>query len=120
MIMSAIPSLLSHISQQLMVTQIKLMSIKEGIDIARPEDNHGDAVVPTSLNSQFGNIANILVYLTGALSVIVLVFGGLRYVSSTGDAARVKAAKDTIMYGVIGLVVAILAYAIVNFVLTNI
>jgi hypothetical protein len=77
------------------------------------------ASTPSDLNAQFTVISNILIYLTGAIAVIVLVFGGLRYVTSTGDAARVKSAKDTIMYGVIGVVVAIMAYAIVNFVTSN-
>jgi hypothetical protein len=49
----------------------------------------------------------------------VIIFGGIRYVTSTGDSSRVKAAKDTVTYAVIGLIVALLAYAIVNFVLTN-
>lgn len=64
----------------------------------------------------FQGISNILIFLVGAIAVIVIIFGGLRYVTSTGDAARVKQAKDTILYGVIGLVIAILAFAIVNFV----
>lgn len=67
----------------------------------------------------FKTIANILIFLTGAIAVIVIIFGGLRYVVSTGDAARIKQAKDTILYGVIGLVIAILAYALVNFVVTT-
>lgn len=65
------------------------------------------------------NIVNIMLFIIGALSVILIVFGGIRYTTSAGDSSRVKAAKDTIMYAVIGLVVALLAYAIVNFVLTS-
>ena len=41
----------------------------------------------------------------------------IRYATSNGDAQQVKSAKDAVLYAVIGLVVAILAYAIVNFVL---
>jgi glucose uptake protein GlcU len=67
----------------------------------------------------FHTISNILIFLTGAIAVIVIIFGGLRYTISTGDAARVKQAKDTILYGIVGLVIAILAYAIVNFVTNN-
>jgi hypothetical protein len=65
----------------------------------------------------FGNIANVLIFLVGALAVLVVIYGGIRYVTSTGDAARVKAAKDTILYGIVGIVVALLAYAIVTFVI---
>ena len=64
-------------------------------------------------------IVNIMLTILGILAVIMIIFGGIRYTTSAGDASRVKAAKDTIMYSVVGLVVAILAYAIVNFVTTQ-
>lgn len=62
-------------------------------------------------------IVNTLLYVLGAISVIVIIIGGIRYTISMGDAKNVEAAKSTILYAVVGLVVAILAYAIVNFVL---
>jgi hypothetical protein len=74
----------------------------------------------TALTTEIGDIVNLMLYLAGAIAVIVIIYGGIRYVTSTGDAARVKAAKDTIMYAVVGLIVALLAYAIVNFVVNNI
>lgn len=67
-------------------------------------------------NGIFKDISNTLIFIVGAISVIMLIIGGLRYVISQGDAAGVKAAKDTILYAVIGVVVAIMAYAIVHFV----
>lgn len=57
-----------------------------------------------------------LLFILGIIAVIMIIVGGIRYVTSAGDASRVKAAKDTIMYSVVGLVVAILAYAMVTFV----
>lgn len=65
-------------------------------------------------------ISSVLIYLVGAIAVIMLILGGLRYVTSQGDSAAVKSAKDTILYGVIGVVVAIMAYAIVHFVIHSI
>jgi hypothetical protein len=62
------------------------------------------------------NIVNILLYILGAIAVIMIVIGGVMYTTSGGDAGSVKKAKDTILYAVIGLVVAIFAYAIINFV----
>ncbi len=62
------------------------------------------------------NIINVLLYLAGAIAVIVIVVGGLTYATSGGDQGKVKQAKDTILYAVIGLIVATIAYAIVNFV----
>ena len=56
----------------------------------------------------------------GLVAVIVIIIGGINYMTSAGDAGKVKKAKDTILYGVIGLVICVLAFAIVNFVIANI
>lgn len=63
------------------------------------------------------NVVNALLYVIGALSVIMLIWGGIRYTTSAGNANSVTSAKNTILYAVIGLIVAILAYAIVNWVI---
>lgn len=64
-------------------------------------------------------IVDIMLFLIGAISVLMVVVGGIRYVTSGGDPQQVKAAKDTVLYAVIGLVIAILAYAIVSFVVNQ-
>lgn len=63
------------------------------------------------------NLVNVMLYVLGAISVIVIIFAGIFYVMSMGDATAITKAKNTLLYAVIGLVVALLAYAIVNFVL---
>lgn len=70
--------------------------------------------------SLWSNILNILTYVIGAISVLMIVIGGLRYTLSGGDQAGINAAKNTIIYSVVGLVIAVMANAIVNFVLSNI
>ena len=50
----------------------------------------------------------------------MLIYGGIRYTTSGGNANSVTAAKNTVIYSIVGLVISILAYAIVNFVVTNI
>lgn len=65
-------------------------------------------------------IVNILLYILGVVAVIMIIVGAFMYVTSAGDATAVTKAKNTIMYSVVGLVVAILAYAIVNFVINAI
>lgn len=62
-------------------------------------------------------IVNILLYLLGAISVLVIIISGIYYVTSMGDSAAITRAKNTLLYAVIGLVVALLAYAIVNFII---
>ena len=64
----------------------------------------------------FQTISNVLIFLVGAVSVIMLIWGGLQYVISAGDSKRVESAKNTILYSIIGIVVALLAFAIVGFV----
>jgi len=76
-----------------------------------------DSQQPTSLPDQFKNIVNIALYIIGAVSVLMLIYGGIRYTVSGGDTAAVTAAKNTILYAIIGIVVALLAFAVVNFVI---
>lgn len=66
------------------------------------------------------DFVNIMLFAVGILAVIMLIWGGIRYVLSGGDSDAVSSAKKTILYAVVGLIVAILAYAIVNFVITTI
>lgn len=61
-------------------------------------------------------VSNILLFLIGLAAVIMIIIGGIRYTTSNGDASQTKAAKDTILYAVIGIVVALMAFAIVRFV----
>ena len=70
-------------------------------------------------NSIFRRITNILLFLVGAISVIMLIIGGIRYVISGGDQNQVTSAKNTILYAIVGIVIAFLAYAAVNFVTTQ-
>jgi hypothetical protein len=78
-------------------------------------DTNAGGTTVTSLPTIFKNVVNILLYVIGAISVIMLIVGGIRYATSAGNSANVTAAKNTIMYALIGLVIAVLAYAIVNF-----
>jgi hypothetical protein len=59
---------------------------------------------------------DIVFTVTGALALLVITIGGFRYILSRGDPSATAQAKDTIVYAVVGLVVSIAAYTIVNFV----
>ena len=70
-----------------------------------------------------GNITDILnavIGVLGIICVVIMIIGGTQYMTSSGDTGKVKKAKDTILYGLIGLIVCVLAFAIVNFVLSSI
>ena len=88
--------------------------ILEGAKQADPDDGAGASVGDT-----MANIVNILLYVIGAVAVLVIIIGGIMYAVSAGDPGKAKKAKDTILYAVVGLAVAMLAYAIVNFVITG-
>ena len=67
----------------------------------------------------FAKISNTLIFLVGAIAVLMVIIGALRYVLSNGDSAGLKSAKDTILYALIGVVVAMLSYALVAFVISR-
>ena len=60
---------------------------------------------------------NLAIGVIGFIAVVVIIYGGFMYTTSAGDSNKVTKAKNAIMYGIIGLVVAMLAFAIVNFVI---
>ena len=67
----------------------------------------------------FTTITNVMLFAVGAISVIMVVIGGLRYVISGGNSTNITAAKNTILYAIIGLVISIMAYAMINFVIAS-
>ena len=70
-----------------------------------------------TVNSFAGTITNTVLYFVGGVSIIMIIYGGILYTISSGDTTKTKKARDTILYAVIGLVVALLSLAIVNFVI---
>lgn len=81
--------------------------------------NEGSKPILSGKNSLLMNIAQTIVFLTAGISVVMVVIGGFKYVTSNGDSGGVKSAKDTILYAVIGLFIAISAQAIVSLVLSR-
>lgn len=77
------------------------------------EHNNSTKVVDTARN-----VINTMLFIVGILAVVMIIFSGIRYVMSAGNAQRVTQAKNILIYSVTGLIVALLAFAIVNFVLS--
>ncbi|MBB1531753.1 hypothetical protein HG461_001340 [Candidatus Saccharibacteria bacterium] len=93
------------------------LSVQEGANAARADG------MPTELigdNGVFSRLTNTILLIVGLISVIMLVYGGLRYILSGGDSKKVTDAKNTILYAIIGLIISLLAFAIVNFVLNSV
>lgn len=83
-------------------------SAARGID--QPDQLFGDGGI-------FQQITNVLLFAIGVLSVVMLIIGGLRYVISGGNKDAVNSAKNTILYAIVGLIVSLLSYAVVDFVI---
>jgi hypothetical protein len=92
------------------------MTIQSGAEAAHGNGQPSDIFGSTGV---FTTLSNVLLFVIGALSVIMLIIGGLRYLLSGGNGAAVTAAKNTILYAIIGIIVAMLAYAIVHFVINS-
>lgn len=96
--------------------KVMALTVQEGAAAAKADGMPSELIGPEGVFTKFTNIALGVI---GALSVIMLVWGGLRYIISGGDSKKVTDAKNTVLYAIIGLIIAFLAYAIVNFVLNT-
>lgn len=74
----------------------------------------------SSVNRLIKLIINIFSLIVGVIAVIMIIVGGLKYITSGGDSGNITGAKNTILYAIIGLVVVALAQIIVRFVLTKV
>jgi len=73
----------------------------------------------TKVNDLVNQVVTIFSWVVGVVSVIMIIYGGFRYITSGGDSNGVTAAKNTILYAIIGLVVVALAQVIVKFVINK-
>lgn len=79
-----------------------------------PDKQEGDPeLIPTVIT-----IINVIVGIVGLIAVIAIVIGGIYYVISVGDASKTTKGRNAILYGIVGLVISLLAFAVVNFVLS--
>jgi len=91
----------------------------QGLNAVAGPTECSSSSAPT-LSGKVGNVIDTLFLVAGAVAVIIIILSGIRYITSTGDATRIKSAKDSLLYAVIGLVVVIIARMIVGFVIGQI
>ena len=70
----------------------------------------------TDANPLIVSVVNLLLYIVGIVAVIMIIVGGMKYLTSSGDSGKVTSAKNTVVYAVVGLLVAIFSWVIVNFI----
>lgn len=101
-------------------TLLRILATADTSGTAHDGTISGVGTKDTNLVGNITNILNAVIGVLGIVAVVVIIIGGVTYMTSSGDAGKVKKAKDTILYGVIGLVIVALAFAIVNFVISGI
>lgn len=89
--------------------------VSKGIDTATTSEMKGKSI--DGDKGLIKTVVNVLLWAVGVLSVIMIIFSGFRYITSSGDASKTKSAQSTLIYSVVGLIVAIMAWAIVNMVI---
>ncbi len=82
-------------------------------------ENPGNKL-PTGLKGIITTVSNTLLMLVGVVAVLFVIIGGFQYISSAGNPENVGKAKQTILYAIIGIIITIIAYAVVSFVISNI
>ncbi len=128
-----VPSFVRHVLFMLfamvcvgLVASTGASAVINPLDTACEGDNSSSQICKDKGTKLFGpgspwtNIVNTMIYVVGAVAVVMIVIGGLKYTLANGDQNAIKGAKDTILYSIVGVVIAVSAYAIVNFVLSRI
>jgi hypothetical protein len=94
--------------------------VRKGVDFTCTGGSCGTQPAETKVGEIIATIINILSIVVGVVAVIMIIIGGLKYITSSGDSANITSAKNTILYAIIGLVVVALAQIIVRFVLDKV
>ena len=71
------------------------------------------------LISDVNKIINVVIGVLGVVAVAVVIYGGFLFLTAQGDPGKIKKGKDSITWGIIGLVIALLSWSIINFVLST-
>ena len=72
-----------------------------------------------TLQDIVGRIVKVLLTMSGSLALVMIIVGGLRWMTAQGEADKIKKAKGTLTWAIIGLIVAFSAYSLVDFILKN-
>lgn len=105
----------SSLAAASLLTSDASAQVTSGINAATTGEMRGKSV-----DNTVGSIVNVLLWVVGILSVTMIVWSGFKYITSAGDTSKLASAKSTLIYAVVGLIIAILAYAIVTFVRTQV
>lgn len=111
------------LSLLIMAPQVMVLADSKSVIQGGVNDANGGAPpkgATTPLNDTIGSVINLLSVAVGIISVIMIIIGGFRYITSSGNPEGAKNAKNTILYAIIGLIIVALAQLIVRFVLNKV
>lgn len=97
-------------------------SICDGVGKAAGDAKGCDGATTASADGLYtlaANVVNIFSIIVGIIAVIMIIFGGFKYITSGGDSGNVSGAKNTLIYAIVGLIIVALAQFIVRFVLNT-
>lgn len=94
-------------------------SVTDGIN-ATTRDDISAAEAERDVNNLVASIVDIFSWVVGVIAVIMIIVGGLKYITAAGDSNSVSSAKNTILYAIVGLVVVAFAQIIVIFALNEV
>jgi cytochrome bd-type quinol oxidase subunit 2 len=89
------------------------------IELNESSDCNNDSANKDSLENLLTNVVKYFSIIVGVIAVIMIIVGGFKYITSGGDSSNDSAAKNTIIYAIVGLVIVALAQLIVHFVLNQ-
>jgi hypothetical protein len=95
---------------------VSAAQIRTGVEAAHSEGQPREIFVEGGI---FTTAVDLLLFIVGVVAVVMIIFGGFRYIISGGNASSVTAAKNTILYAIVGVIIALLSYAIVDFVVES-
>ncbi|HTE22566.1 MAG TPA: pilin [Candidatus Limnocylindria bacterium] len=72
-----------------------------------------------TVNSLVGTVINIFSVVVGIIAVIMIIYGGFKYITSGGDSGNIGSAKNTILFAIVGLIIVAMAQIVVRFVLSR-
>lgn len=110
-IINSIYLILSDITVKNTAEGVNTGAAARGASIVTPDGPDLFVIVQNLLNTTFGVV--------GIIAVIMIIIGGFHYMTSQGSPEKVQKGKNTILYGIVGLIICLAAFAIVNFVLTS-
>lgn len=120
MLALAVPAMVPAVAHAADTANIKSnLCTGANLNVATPNTDCTTKAGVSDFQDTLANIINIISIIVGVVAVIMIIVGGFKYITSGGEAEKVKGAKNTILYGLIGLLIVALAQILVKFVLNQ-